>query len=112
VAAVLLLLTVLGLGSCASVSEYAAPGGRLSVVVSADTDPPDRIWQITSRGPGKDWSVGWLSDDGAGGTFRDIRWIDAGSFTIVTSEDTIMVKVDASGRPAAPGHDLGLRPCP
>lgn len=45
------------LGSCASDTKYEAPGGRLSVVVTVDTDPPDRIWQISSQGPKEKWSV-------------------------------------------------------
>jgi hypothetical protein len=111
-AAGLLLLATPSLSSCASDTRYDAPGGQLSVVVTADTDPPDHIWQISSRGLEKrKWTVGCLSDDGPGGSFRDIHWTDARSFDIVTSEDSIAVRVSASGQPAVAGRDLGLRPC-
>jgi hypothetical protein len=111
-AVALLLLATPSLSNCASDTRYDAPGGQLTVVVTADTDPPDHIWQISSRGPEKkEWTVGCLSDDGSSGSFRDIHWTDARSFEIVTSEDNITVRVSASGQPTVAGQDLGLRPC-
>src|SRR4051794_39258487 len=105
-AAALLLLATPSLSSCASDTRYDAPDGQLSVVVTADTDPPDHIWQISSRGAENDeWTVGCLSDDGPGGSFRDIHWNDARTFDVLTSEGSITVRVSASGQPAVADRD-------
>jgi hypothetical protein len=110
--AALLLLSTALLASCGFTTTYDAPSGQLSVTVSGDTDPPDQIWQINSRGPKAEWTVGCLSDDGSAGTFRNVEWTEARTFNILTSEDTISVTVDSEGKPALSERELGLRPCP